>query len=68
MNHKIIFLIGISLFVLVLIGLGVMIYISPIIPHEYELVTPIIVITGFFIFLIAAILVGSSLLKMLSNK
>jgi hypothetical protein len=68
MENKITFLIGISLFVLVLIGISVMIYISPLIPAGYEFFVPIIVITGFFIFLIAAILVGSSLLKMLSNK
>lgn len=46
-----------------------MIYVesAKLIPLEYEFVAPIIVFTGFFVFIIAAILVGWSSIRMLSH-
>jgi hypothetical protein len=68
MKNTIIFLIGITLFVLVLIGISITIYVDNIIHLEDLGFMPIIIFTGFFIFIIAAILVGLSLFKIIQNK
>ena len=68
-NNWIIVLFGFSLFLLVMTVLHTLIFLTPEgLKGNLEVFAPFIVLSGFFIFLIGAMLVALSFYRMLENK